>query len=275
MRVAHHVRQFLQELIRHRYLLWMLTVRELTVRYRQSLLGPAWAVLLPFSMMLIFTFVFARTVSMPGTDGATLPYSLYVFAGLVPWTFFAGSLNHCVNSLVANRSLVTKLYFPREVFPLSCVLSCMVDFGIALMVLAGLMVHYHIAGEFVLPSATGLLYLPALVAVQLVMTVAVGLLLAMANLFFRDVRQMFQVGIHLLMFLSAVVVPMPADDGFLVGILRLNPLIAIIESYRACLLMGQAPDIHQLTCAGLAGTVMLLIACIWFRRASARFAEVI
>jgi lipopolysaccharide transport system permease protein len=275
MRMADGVWRVGRELTRYRYLLWMLTLRELTVRYRQSLLGPAWAVLLPLSMMLIFTFVFARAVSIPGSESIAMPYSLYAFAGLVPWTFLAGSLSQCVNSLVANRSLVTKVYFPREVFPLSCILSSLVDFGMALVVLAGLMVHYHLAGEYSLPSVSGLFFVPIVVGIQIVWTMAVGMLLAMANLHYRDIRQVFQVGIHLLMFLSAVVVPLPSGDGLLMRLLRLNPLVGLIEAYRDCLLKGKAPDFAELAYAGVVSTVALLIAWVWFRRASARFAEVI
>lgn len=275
MRMVEGVWQVGRELARYRYLLWMLTLREWTVRYRQSLLGPAWAVLLPLAMMLIFTFVFARAVSIPGSETTAMPYALYAFAGLVPWTFLAGSLNQCVNSLVANRSLVTKVYFPREVFPLSCVISSLLDFAIALVVLAGLMVYFLFTGDYSLPPASGVFYLPMVVAIQVVLTTALGMLLAMANLHYRDIRQVFQVGIHLLMFLSAVVVPLPAGDGFLLRLLRFNPLVGLIEAYRDCLLMGKAPDLAALAYAAAVSTVALLVAWVWFRRASARFAEVI
>ena len=112
-------------------------MRDLRVRYKQSVLGLAWAVLLPLSMMLVFTFVFTRAIDARQVLKVDMPYALFAYSGLVPWTFFATSLSGCVNSLVANRNLVTKVYFPREVFPLSCIAAAFVDFCVAMLVLFG------------------------------------------------------------------------------------------------------------------------------------------
>lgn len=253
----------------------MLTARELAVRYRQSLLGVGWAILLPLAMMLVFTFVFTSAVAAPAFDGMSIPYPLYAFAGLVPWAFFAGSLNSSVNSLVANRNLVTKVYFPREVFPLSCVASSLVDFAIGLVVLAGLMAYFAAVGRFTLPSPIGFLALPLVTCVQIVLTTALGLLLAMANLYFRDVRQAFQVGIQLLMFVSAVVVPIPPSGGLVAGVLRYNPIAVLMQAYRDCLLAGQWPELSGLFAVGAFGLVLLIVCWRWFRRASGQFAELI
>ncbi|MCH7849782.1 MAG: ABC transporter permease, partial [Planctomycetes bacterium] len=134
------------ELLRYKQLLISLTWRDIRVRYKQSLLGIAWAVLLPLTMMLVFTFVFTRAIDARSLIAVDMPYALFAYLGLVPWAFFATGLNGCVASLVANRNLVTKVYFPREVFPLSCVASAFVDFCIAMSVVVALMVYFHVSG---------------------------------------------------------------------------------------------------------------------------------
>jgi len=263
------------ELPRLRALLPVLTWRDLRVRYKQSLLGVGWAVLLPFSMMLLFTFVFTRAIDGASLLGVKMPYPLYAFAGLVPWTFFSSSLSNCVNSLVANRNLVTKVYFPREVFPLSCVASALVDFVIAMTVMIGLMAYFHFRGDWPFTPTRALLFLPVVLIVQIALTVGLGMILAMANLFYRDVRQLFAVVIQLWMFVSAVVVPLPRDDSFWANVFALNPLIPIITAYRDCLLNGHFPDGGGFSYAGLVALLFLIFGWISFRRAAFRFAECI
>ena len=265
----------LSELFAYRQLLWSLAGRDLRVRYKQSLLGIAWAVLLPVSMMLVFTFVFTRAIGASSIANVKMPYALYAYVGLVPWTFFSGSLNGCVNSLVANRNLVTKVYFPREVFPLSCIASSFVDFFIALSVLVGLMAYFDVTGQWTPQVGPALLLLPVIVAIQIVMTAGIGMLLAMANLFYRDVRQIFSVVIQLLMFMSAVVVPVPQDGSLLSRLMAINPLVPIITAYRDCAIRGQWPDGAGLAYATVVAVVLFLTGWICFRRASYRFAECI
>lgn len=263
------------DLLRFRELLFSLTWRDLRVRYKQSVLGIGWAVLLPLSMMLIFTFVFTRAIDARAVLHVDMPYALYAYAGLVPWTFFSMSLSGCVNSLVANRNLVTKVYFPREVFPLSCVASCFVDFCIAMTVLGGLMVYFHLSGGWTFTPQAALLFLPAVIAVQIAMTIGLGMLLAMANLFYRDVRQVFSVVIQLWMFISAVVVPVPRDGSLLAKLIALNPLVPIISAYRDCVIHGRGPDPAGFTYATAVAVALLIGGWVCFRRASYRFAECI
>ena len=257
-----------------RDLLWSLTWRDVRVRYKQSLLGVAWAVLLPISMMLIFTFVFTRALQSPTVSSLGIPYALYVYTGLVPWTFLAAGLNGCVQSLVANRNLVTKVYFPREVFPLSAIAAAFVDFCIASVVMAGLMAFFSWHGSWQPVFAPAMLLVPIVLLIQILLTVGLGMLLAMANLFYRDVRQLFSVAIQLAMFLSAVVVPVPTD-GLLAGLLRLNPVVALIEAYRACLIEAASPNLGGLAYAAAFAALILVAGWIGFRRASFRFAECI
>ena len=265
----------LRELVGYRQLLVSLAWRDIRVRYKQSVLGIAWAVLQPLSMMLVFSFVFTRAIDARAALAVDMPYALYAFAGLVPWTFFSASLGGCVQCLVANRNLVTKVYFPREVFPLASVVSCLVDFCIAMTVLFMLMGYFHVTGARAMMLTPAVLFLPVIVTIQIVLTVGLGMMLGMANLFYRDVRQLFSVGIQLCMFVSAVVVPVPRDGSTLAQIIALNPLVPLIEAYRACLLCGRVPDLAGLSYALAVSVGVLLVGWICFRRASARFAEVI
>ncbi len=263
------------KLLRFRDLLLSLTWRDLRVRYKQSVLGIGWAILLPLSMMLIFTFVFTRAIDASSVLGIEMPYALYAYTGLVPWTFFSVSLSGCVSSLVANRNLVTKVYFPREVFPLSCVASSFVDFCLAMTVLAGLMIYFHASGAWTVRLGPALLFVPAVVGVQIAITIGLGMLLAMANLFYRDVRQVFGAMIQLAMFVSAVVVPVPRDGSLLARLIGLNPMVPIIGAYRECIIYGQLPEASGFAYASLVALVLLLGGWICFRRASYRFAECI
>ncbi len=264
------------ELVRYRHLLWSLTWRDLRVRYKQSLLGIAWAVLIPLSTTLVFTFVFGRAVGVLDSMDISMPYVLFAYIGLVPWTFFSASLNGCVNSLVANRNLVTKVYFPREVFPLSAIGSSFIDFCIAGAVLAGLLLYFHLfdpGWSYALPSTV--LLLPVVIVVQVALTAGLGMLLAMANLFFRDVRQIFAVAINLWMFLTCVVYPLPTDGSKLSWIVAANPMTPIIEAYRDCIIHGRVPFTDRFAFATAVSIAVLGVGWWSFRRKSFRFAECI
>jgi ABC-type polysaccharide/polyol phosphate export permease len=263
------------ELLRYRHLLWTLCWRDLRVRYKQSLLGIGWAVLVPLATTLVFAFVFTRAVRVVDKMGIDMPYVLFAYIGLVPWTFFSVSLNGCVNSLVANRNLVTKVYFPREVFPLSAIGSAFVDFCVAAAVLGGLLVYYTVFTRWHFEPHLTLLWVPVVLAVQLVLTVGMGMLLAMANLFYRDVRQVFAVAINLWMFLTCVVYPLPAGNSGWAWLLAANPMTPIIEGYRSCIIHGQTPFTARFALA--AGVSAVICALGWwaFRRVSHRFAECI
>jgi len=232
------------KVLEYRELLLNFTLKEMKIRYKQSLLGIAWALFVPVSMMLIFTFVFKRVakVDLPtGGDNATVPYAVFAYCGLLPWTFFAQSLSGAVSSLVTNRQLVTKIYFPREVFPISKMLACGIDFAIAGVVLAVMMIAWRF------PVGPAILLVPVFLLLQILFTLGCGMLLSMANLFYRDVQYVFQVTIQLWMFATAVVYPISREsvgEG-LYAVLRLNPMTPIIDAYRHCLLYGKAPPLQD------------------------------
>lgn len=261
------------EIMRYRHLLLCLTWRDVRVRYKQSILGIAWAVLLPVSMMLVFTFVFTRAIDARSFLPVDMPYPLYAYLGLVPWTFFSVSLTNCVNCLAANRNLLTKVYFPREVFPLSCVAAAFVDFCIAMLVLMALMAYFILRGQWTFSLHASMLFLPVVIMVQVTLTLGLGMLLATANLFYRDVRQIFGVVIQLWMFVSAVVVPVPRDGSTLAAAISANPMAWIIEAYRDCVVYGRLPAGGPFAYATTVAILILLAGWWWFHRASFRFAE--
>jgi len=262
-------------LARFHDLLLSLAWRDIRVRYKQSMLGVAWAVVLPLSMMLVFTFVFTRAIDARGVLHVHMPYALFAYSGLVPWAFFSSSLGGAVNSLVANRNLVTKVYFPREVFPLSCIASAFVDFCVAMAVLVGLMAYFHLRGAWSFTPTPAIAFLPVVIFVQVVLTIGLGMILAMANLFYRDVRQIFGAGIQLLMFVSAVVVPTPSDGTKLAKVIAINPLSPIINAYRDCIIFGRFPEPGPFLYATVVAVMTLAVGWLLFRRASYKFAECI
>jgi len=253
-------------LVRFHDLLVSLTWRDIRVRYKQSVLGIAWAVLLPLSMMLVFTFVFTRAIDARQVLSVDMPYALYAYSGLVPWTFFSAGLGGCVTSLVANRNLVTKVYFPREVFPVACIAGAFVDFCVAMTVLFGLIGYFQWTGAWRFDPTPALAFVPIVIVVQVTLTVGLGMMLAMANLFYRDVRQVFGVAIQLAMFVSAVVVPVPADGSLLARVIGVNPLVPIIGAYRDCIMFGRLPDMTAFSYSAVVAAIAAVAGVGCFRR---------
>lgn len=256
--------EIIKEIFRYRELLLSLTHRELKIRYKQTILGIAWALFTPLSMMLIFTFVFNKIAKISTGE---IPYPIFIYCGLLPWTFFATSLTSATTSLVDNFNLVTKIYFPREVFPLASILSRFVDFCLASIILIGLMLFYKI--DFHLT----ILFLPLILIIQLLLMIGFCFLLSMGNLFYRDVKYIFEVVIILWMFLTSVIYPINVDSPVLQKILLLNPMTPIIDSYRAVILEGKLPDIGNLSIAIIISISVFLIGAIWFHRSEHLFAE--
>jgi lipopolysaccharide transport system permease protein len=259
------------ELLRIKELLVCLAWRDLRVRYKQSLLGVAWAVVQPLSLMLVFTLVLGPALGANLLDN--LPYALFVLAGLVPWTYFSSGLSQCVNSLVANRNLITKVSFPREALPFSCVATSLVDCCIGLAALGGLIAYYHVKGTWSYTFHATMFFLPAIVLVHTLLIAGLGMIVAMGNLFYRDVRPMLGVALQLGMFVSAVVVPPPTGTTWAARIVAMNPLVPIVGGYRDCLLFGRLPDPAAFCYAAMFSVFALLAGWALFRRASVRFAE--
>lgn len=256
--------EMLREQFEFRELLVQMTRRDLLLRYKQTAMGFAWALLTPLMNTAIFSVIFMQVAPV----ATPVPYPLFVFCGMLAWNFTASALRFAVTSLTANTSLVTKVYFPREIFPFSAVAVSLVDFVVASSVLVAMMVYYRIS------PTPALLLLPLLVLVHAAFTLAVALLLAMANLFYRDVKYLFELALTLWMFASAIVYPISsAGHGLLGMVVRVNPMTAIIDAYRHLILYGTVPSLGA--SAALAALSLLLLGGAWlvFHRSEFRFAE--
>jgi homopolymeric O-antigen transport system permease protein len=246
----------------YRELLVRMTARDLLLRYKQTVMGFGWAIFMPLVNTAIFSVIFTRVAAI---DVGT-PYPVYAFCGLVAWNFFASSLRFSVTSLTSNPSLVTKVYFPREIFPFSAVLVSIVDFAVSALVLVALMLYYRV--EVGWP----LLMLPVVVLAIIVFTAATALAISMANLFYRDVKYLFEIVIAVWMFATSVVYPIGRVGGKLGAVLALNPMTHLIDAFRAVLLDQRLPGMaFGLTFA--ASVAMLAGAWVMFHLAEFDFAE--
>ena len=247
-------------------LLVTLTHREVQVRYKQAFLGMAWAVFLPLSLMLVTTAL--RAGFAPGGHGS-VPFPVWSYIGILPWTFHQVALKGCTGTLVTNKNLMQKVYFPREIFPLAKIGAALVDFGVGLVVLGALMAWFH-----VIPTAAALL-LPVVILVHLMLVVGLGLALAAANVFFRDVQYVFDVVVLVWMFASPVFVE-TRGRRFIGGIdvfADLNPMHPILEGYRDVILNGGFTNPWHFVLGIVWAVAFLLFGFLVFARWEPLFAE--
>jgi len=260
----------LRELWRYRELLYFLTWRDVLIRYKQAVLGVAWAVLQPVLTMVVFTVIFNQLLGV-GTGTYDVPYPVFAYAGLLPWQLFSGSLARSGTSLVGNASLLTKVYFPRLVIPTSGVLAALPDFLISCFVLAVLMVAYGVTPTW------HVVFLPLLVVVALVTALGVSLWLSALNVLYRDVQYIIPFLVQLWMFLSPVMYPTSRIDtlpGWVQVLYNLNPMTGVIGGFRWALFGQQAPDLLFLVSAG-AVLLVLVGGLYYFRRMERVFADVV
>jgi lipopolysaccharide transport system permease protein len=262
-RAVAEARALIAEQIEYRELLMQMTKRDLLIRYKQTIMGFGWAVFMPLVNTAIFTIVFTRVA--PIDTG--LPYPLYAYSGLLAWNFTASSLRFAVVSLTGNASLVTKIYFPREVFPFSAVLVALVDTAIGAVVLVAMMAWYGVGVSWTI------LLLPVIVLVHMTLTAAAALLLAMGNLFYRDIKYLFDIVLSVAMFATSVVYPIDRIGGVLGQVLALNPVTIIIDAYRAVLLRGTLPPAGPLLASAVVAVLLLMTAWALFHRGELAFAE--
>lgn len=260
------VRLNLGELWHYRELLYFLVWRELKVRYKQTALGAAWALIQPLFTMLIFSLFFGRLAKIP-SDG--IPYPLFVFAGLVPWTFFANALSNSSNSLVNSSHLITKIYFPRLALPLSSILAGFVDFLLAFLLLLCIMGYYRVGLQ------GNALFLPLLIALAAATALGVGLWLSALNVEFRDVKHTIPFLAQIWMFATPIAYPstlLPEKWRVLYG---LNPMVGVIEGFRWALLgVGTRPG-PMIFASAVASLVLLSTGAYYFRRMERTFADVV
>jgi len=250
----------------YRDLFRFLVLRDIKARYAQSVLGVGWAVIEPVFFMVIFTLVFGRLVQV-SSDGA--PYAIFSYTAVVPWTFFAAAVTGSTGSLIANSALLTKVYFPRLVMPLAASLGKVVNFVIGLIVLVGLLLWYGIT------PTLWTLFLPYLIVIMVLAASGVGMWLSALAVQYRDIRQALTIGIQLAMYVSPVIYPVSLIPEKYHLIYAINPMVGIIEGFRAALL-NTNPMPWDLIVVGTVSTLLTLVGgAFYFRRMERRFADVV
>jgi lipopolysaccharide transport system permease protein len=255
----------LAEVWKFRELLYFLTWRDIKVRYKQTALGALWAIIQPFMTMVVFSFVFGRLAKM---DSEGIPYPIFNYAALLPWTYFSHSLDAASNSLVGSAHLITKVYFPRLVIPVSSVLSGLVDFAIAFFVLIGMMVFYQIQPGW------AILLLPLFLLLALITALGVGLWLSALNVKYRDVRYAIPFLMQFWLFASPVVYPSSLLEQPWLTLYGLNPMVGVVEGFRWALL-GTDPPKGMIFISFFVSLAILISGAYYFRRIEKGFADVI
>ena len=264
---GHTEKQYWQDIWGYRELFYFLAWRDILVRYKQTAIGIAWALIQPFMTMVVFTVVFGNLAKLP-SEG--VPYPILVFAGMLPWQFFANSLGNCSNSLVNNSNLIAKVYFPRLIVPASALVVCCVDFLVAGMVLLGLMIWYDFVPSFRIVT------LPLFIAIAFTIALGVGLWFASLNVKYRDFRYLVpfitQFGLYIspVGFSSSVI---PSQWRLLYS---LNPMVSVIDGFRWAILGGESTLYFPGFILSVTLVVLFLVSGIWyFRRMEKTFADII
>jgi lipopolysaccharide transport system permease protein len=258
--------EWLVEFYRYRELFYFLVWRDVKIRYKQTLLGASWAILQPFFMMVVFNLLFGRSENF---DSEGVPYPVFSYAALVSWTYFQHSVPLAGNSLVANSKLISKVYFPRAIIPAASALSGVVDFAFAAIVLVGIMMYYHV------PLSAGLLLWPLFLLPLLVFSTAIGMIFSSMNVKYRDIKYTIPFFVQLMLFLSPVIYPASTLPAKYRSILELNPLVGIIDAFRAAALPTRAVDWGLLGQATLVSLGLFVLASFYFYKTEREFADII
>jgi lipopolysaccharide transport system permease protein len=240
--------------------------RDLLARYKQTFVGFGWAVIQPLVMMIVFSIIFGKLVKMP-SDG--IPYPIFSYAALLPWTLLASGINFGVNSLTANASLITKVYFPREIIPIASVTAATVDYFVASTIFVGLMIWYKVTLSIVL------LMLFPLIIIQLLLMMAIVFVLSVWNVRYRDVRHGLSFIIQIWMYASPVVYPISVVPEKWKFLYMLNPMVGIIDGYRTVIFKSEILDITTIMPAVVFAAIGLPIAYIYFKKAEKDFSDII
>jgi ABC-type polysaccharide/polyol phosphate export permease len=256
----------LESFTKYHELLSELTMREIKQRYKQSVLGYAWVILNPFFQMLVMAFVFSIIMRIPNLG---VPYPIFLYAGLLPWTLFANSLVSASNSLVGNAGLITKIYFPREIFIISTIMAKIVDFLLASTIFIAFMIYYQ------LPINLNILWVIPIFAIQQLFTYGLSLFLAAANLFYRDIQYLLGLVILIWMYLTPVIYSTELFPEKYRWIFQLNPMAVIINAYRQVILAGGMPNLKSLGIALALSLVLLLGGYKFFKKLEGVFADIV
>lgn len=253
------------ELVHYKDLLWFLTIRGIKAKYAQSILGVSWAIIQPLFSTLVFTLIFGRIAKI---DSNGVPYFLFSFVALVPWTFFSGTLTDSANSLVANAAMINKVYFPRLVLPLSSIFSKGVDFIIGFVLLVGFLIAYQRVPGW------EIVYLPWLILVLLMTSLGIGLILSAMAVQYRDVKHAMTFAVQLLMYAAPVVYPTTNIPEQYQQLYSLNPMVGVIEGFRSIFLRTiDFPYVWVAISTGISG-FLFVVGLFYFKRMERVFADV-
>ena len=255
----------LKELWAYRELLWVLTLRDIKVRYKQTVLGVVWALIQPVMLMVVFSIFFGRLAKIP-SDG--YPYPIFVYAALLPWVFFANAISSSASSVVGSANLISKVYFPRLIIPLASIGAGLIDFAIATLVLLLLMIFYGVGWS------VNLLAAPVLVVAVLFTALGIGTFLSALNVAYRDFRYVIPFLIQLWMFATPVVYPASLVPERWQWLLYLNPMAGLIEGFRSAFL-GRPFDFEALGISFTVAVIVFLVGVAYFEKVERRFADII
>ncbi len=259
-KLASNIRLFFS----YRELLFNLARREITQRYKQSVLGYAWVVLNPLFQLLVLTFVFSTIFRV---SSFKVPYVIFLIVGLLPWNFFAQSLSSAANALTGNASLITKIYFPREILVLGTIIAKMVDFFYSCLVLVLFFAFYHV------PLNSQIVWVIPIFIIQLIFTAGLSLLISAFNLFYRDIQYLLSLIISLWFYLTPVLYPIEQFPDKYRWIFIFNPMSVIINAYRQTVLGGGEPNLNSLGIATLTSIVFFIISFLIFKKMEGKFAD--
>ncbi len=257
----------LSEIWHFRELLYFLAWRDIKVKYKQTALGAAWAILQPFLTMIVFLILFGKLAKIP-SDG--IPYPIFVYAGILLWNYFSSALNSAGNSLVASSNLITKVYFPRLIIPASASLSALLDFLIASIILIGLMFFYHFT-----PGIIGIVIIPIIIFLTFMVAMGCGLWLSALNVEYRDFQYVIPFLIQIWMFVTPVIYPVTFLPDKYRWILSFNPMSGIIEAFRASIFRHQEINWSLLIISLAVAVVIFVTGMLYFRKVERSFADII
>jgi lipopolysaccharide transport system permease protein len=255
-----------KEISKYRDLFYFLVIRDIKVKYKQTVLGGLWAIIRPFFMMVVFTLFFGKLAKIP-SDG--IPYPIFSYTAMVAWMYFSTSIADSANSLIGEANLISKVYFPRVIVPLSPVLAGLLDFCIAFIVLIGMMVYYNIYPNRMI------VFLPVLILLMILTASGVGMFLAALNAKYRDIRYTIPFIIQLWMFASPVVYPASLVPGKYQFLYALNPMVGVIEGFRAVLLGTVAFPTQIIAISALVSVILFVFGLFYFKQMERYFADVV
>ena len=254
------------ELWQHRELLYFFAWRDIKVRYRQAILGTAWAVIQPLFNMILFATIFGRLAHLPSNG---IPYPIFVYCALLPWTYFSGVMALASNCLTSNASLITKVYFPRLLLPASTALAGLLDFAIASVLLVGLMFYYHMRVGWML------VFSPLIILLMVLLTTGVSMVMAALNVRYRDVKYVLPFAIQIGLFATPIIYPASMIPKRFQPILALNPCWGMVDGFRACLFPNQPIDFKLIGTSTAVAIAVFAFGFYYFKKMETTFADII